>query len=455
MRTAIYCLLFFLLAFQANAGLDEELGAMFSDMVNTTPGDAYKTQRRGVITGGNMALRNRVVNPNLISFVPPGIKSGCGGIDMFGGSFSYINSEQLTQLMRSIAQAAVGYAFQLAIEGMCPTCAQVISKLQKDVAFINSQMRNSCSAAKHIVDSALKPGLESINETFSDHLSTDLSANTGFVEDFFAAREDKTQSPAQHAISAGKSDLFTGNVVHQSLTNSNAVSWYRNGDEQLKRVLMSLTGTYIADKNSDNTDIAYIFRPPTIEPRDFIEGGNLKLYDCESDDCLLSDATVNTVTVSVTGMRDRIKKMLFGTGTCATCTGGIVRKLDQREGGEVIDSSEAKFIEATSPGVQGILNRVAHEPQAAAMIADRMIDVLAVEMTNQIVDEMFETVNQSVASSGKKLDTKILDVMRDRRNKINEQRRAAGEALASIAFMMDLYKTVDTSLRTPSFHRPQ
>ena len=61
----------------ANANLDNEIKGMFTDMINVTPGGSYETQRRGVITGGEIALRNKVVHPNLISFVPPSARGGC------------------------------------------------------------------------------------------------------------------------------------------------------------------------------------------------------------------------------------------------------------------------------------------------------------------------------------------------------------------------------------------
>ena len=104
----------------AKANLNDELQGAFSDMINVTPGGAYDTQRRGVISGGSISMRNKIVHPNLISWVPPEINGGCGGIDLFAGSFSFINGAQFTQLSRSIAQAAVGYAFELAIEGHVP-----------------------------------------------------------------------------------------------------------------------------------------------------------------------------------------------------------------------------------------------------------------------------------------------------------------------------------------------
>lgn len=437
----------------AKAGLDQELAGMFSDMINVTPGGSYETQRRGVITGGSIVSRNKVVNPNLISFVPPGAKAGCGGIDLYGGSFSFINSAQFTQLSRSIAQAAMGYAFQLAIEGMCPTCAQVIAKLQRDVAAINSLMRNSCEAGKFIVDNTVRPGLESINETFKSNLSTKISADTGFVSDWFQAKEDKSTSPDKKAIDAGKANLFTGNVVYNSLNNANATSWFQYGDEQLKTVLMSLTGTYIAAKKLDNSGIEYNFKPSKIEPRDFIEGGMLTIYKCESDECLLPGDS--TETIQVTGMRARVRKMIFGSGTCPTCSGGILRKMQERAGGTVFDPEEQQFIEATSPGAYGLLTRLAHEPGAAGVIAEQLTNVLAIELTNKIIDEMYDTVRNAVESSGKEMDTKILATMRDRREKINEERRVVGQTIAGVSIVLNSYSNIENDMRNNAFHKTQ
>lgn len=169
-----FCLLLFLIS-PAKADLNDELKSTFDGLVNVTPGGSYDTQRRGVIAGGSISMRNKIVHPNLVSWVPPNLNGGCGGIDLFAGSFSYINGAQFTQLSRSIAQAAVGYAFELAIEGMCPTCAQVISKLQSEVAKLNSLMRNSCEFAKTAVNAT---GLQAWRNA---EVEKHAQVNTGLV----------------------------------------------------------------------------------------------------------------------------------------------------------------------------------------------------------------------------------------------------------------------------------
>ena len=437
----------FLLALSAaaDAGLDQEMQAMFTDMVNVTPADAYTAQRRGVISGGSIAMRNKIVNPNLVSFVPPGFKGGCNGIDLFGGSFSFVNAEQLTQLLRNIAQAAMGYAFQLAIEGMCPTCAQVMAKLQKDIEFINGLMRNSCEAAKSVVN---KTGLKAWHDSQMKD-ATNINTSQGYAQDWFQGQENNgSQSPSQVAISHGKADELKGNVVKEALDQASATDWYASGTGDMQMVLMSLTGTLVIGTKDGaaadgGTDLDYRFVPPILKVRDFIEGGNLSIYQCPDAKC--ADPTKQAE--AVTGMRDRVRAMLFGTGVCATCTGGIVRKLGDRTAGVAFTAAEQAFIQATSPGAMGLLFKLAAEPGSAGLVADRMVDVLAVEMTHQIVDEMFDTVRNAVTATGRPMDTSMLDVLRDLRGQINEQRRTAGEATVATSTLIDLYSNVEKNLR--------
>lgn len=441
------CLSVFM-ASPAKAGLDSELNGMFNDMINVTPGESYETQRRGVITGGSLSMRNKLVRPNLISFVPPDIKGGCGGIDLFGGSFSYINSAQFTQLMRSIAQAAVGYAFQLAIEGMCPTCAQIISKLQKDVATLNSLMRNSCEAAQNLVNAT---GLRAWRdkEVFE---AGGLTAQHGYLEDFFKAKEGTTDSPAKVMIAHGAVNEITGNIVYEALQASNAASWYASNDEQMKMVMMSLTGTIIRNVKNDNSDAQYDTRPALLSIRDFIEGGQVTIYKCESSKCLLPEGN-NSQVINITGIRPKIRKMLFGTGAGATGTGGIIRKLASKAPADQFDSDEKKFIAATSPGAYSLLRRLSTEINSAGLAGDRMVDIQAIELTSYFVEEMYDAIRNAVESTGRPMDSSMLQVMRDKKEQINSQRAIAHNAIAGVNTLLSLQENLIRSLREPLNHK--
>ena len=433
----------------AKADLNAELQGAFDDMINVTPAGSYETQRRGVISGGSIVMRNKVVHPNLVSWVPPDIKGGCGGVDLFAGSFSFINGAQFTQLSRSIAQAAVGYAFQLAIEGMCPTCAQVVSKLQSEVAKINSLMRNSCELAKSAVDAT---GLKAWR-TAQIHEHSQVDTGLGFVDDYFNAKEGG-QAPAKIAIANGRADDITGNVVSDSIDTANTTSWYAHGDDQLKMVLMSLTGTAITNKKDDNSDVKYEYRPPILKLKDFMDGGTVQIYKCESAKCLLPDGN-NMQSYDLTGLRTRVRKMIFGNCVANVCVGGILNRMPNRDGGDVYVLDEQKFINGSVPGVAGLLRQVSTEKLSGALVGEKIADVLAAEMASQMVNDMLASVEDSVKSAGQSLDTQMIASMRDVRAQVNDERAIAEHSIAGINSMLALQASVQQTLRSPAFHKTQ
>jgi conjugative transfer pilus assembly protein TraH len=418
-------------------------------MINITPGGSYDTQRRGVISGGSISMRNKVVHPNVVSWVPPDLKGGCGGIDLFAGSFSYINGAQFTQLSRSIAQAAVGYAFELAIEGMCPTCAQVVSKLQSEVAKINSLMRNSCELAKTAVNAT---GLQAWRDE-QVHKHSQVNTGYGFVDDYFNAKESGV-APAKTTIINGKADDITGNVVMQSINAANAANWYAHGDNQLKMVLMSLTGTAITNKKDDQSDVKYDYRPPILKLKDFMDGGNVEIYKCEPEECLLPDGN-NKETIALTGLRALSRKMIFGTCVANLCTGGILNRMTNRSGTTRYVADEQKFIESTIPGVAGMLRRVSTEKQSASLVAEKMVDVVSVEIAASMINEMFISVDTAVKATGQALDTQMQANMRASLDQIKEERHISEGSVAGMNALLNLQEMVQKTLRTPAFHKKQ
>lgn len=95
----------------ASASIQSEMQSWFNEMGaygNVTGAQVVQGQTTTVYTGGSMYMRTPIRNYQLASIAPPSIRGGCGGIDLFAGSFSFINSEQLTALLRNIANNAVG-----------------------------------------------------------------------------------------------------------------------------------------------------------------------------------------------------------------------------------------------------------------------------------------------------------------------------------------------------------
>ena len=121
-----------------SGGLQSELNELFGNMSNYTQPGVYESTRRGVLAGGGAQIRSRRMNIQLIAFEPPNIKAGCGGIDIFLGSFSYINLDQFISFLRAIAANAAGYAFQMALKVSCTICSNVMDAMQQIAQLMTS-----------------------------------------------------------------------------------------------------------------------------------------------------------------------------------------------------------------------------------------------------------------------------------------------------------------------------
>ena len=90
---------------------------------NVTGANAYRGQTMNFYTGGSLYMRTPVRNYPLASITPPSFRAGCGGIDLYAGSFSFINKDQFVALLRNIGNNAIGAAFNMALCSMSPTFA--------------------------------------------------------------------------------------------------------------------------------------------------------------------------------------------------------------------------------------------------------------------------------------------------------------------------------------------
>lgn len=285
----------------AQANLNQQVNEMFNGMINATAPGAYKTATRGVVTGGGVVLRNRITTANIISITPPSAKGGCGGINLYTGSFSFINAEEFVGLLRNVASNAVGiisgFAFNLALEAMDSMTAGVISKLANKIQQLNQMFSNSCQLASGLVTNAFKAVRE----------SSDLgSATSAFVEnvtdDYFGAKNATATSPASKLIDSGKlmTCKHSGNVVWCGIKKVGLASQFVFGSEQTGELALSIIGSWNVTSATDEKggkDLA-----PKPIPRLITEGGvrlmvegtgdkPAQVYKCNDNDCLEPSAT--------------------------------------------------------------------------------------------------------------------------------------------------------------------
>jgi hypothetical protein len=120
----------------------------FGNSVVTHRDSAWSSQRQGHYAAGGFSVRMAIDRTPLFTITPPRFQVGCGGIDAFWGGFSFLNAEWLIQKLRNIMQAAPMYAFQMALQTLCPACAELLATLEAIANQLNSLALDDCEGAK-------------------------------------------------------------------------------------------------------------------------------------------------------------------------------------------------------------------------------------------------------------------------------------------------------------------
>jgi conjugative transfer pilus assembly protein TraH len=95
---SVLCGMLLGLSFTAAADVNGDMNNFFNKLgfaSNTSQPQVWQGQAAGYASGGSLYARTQVKTIQLVSMTLPDINAGCGGIDAYLGSFSFINSEQL------------------------------------------------------------------------------------------------------------------------------------------------------------------------------------------------------------------------------------------------------------------------------------------------------------------------------------------------------------------------
>lgn len=439
----------------AQAGLKDELNSMFSEMSNVSAPGVHESQRRGVVFGGRVSTKNRIINQSVVSFVPPSIKSGCGGIDMFGGSFSFINSEQLVQLMRAVAQNAIGYAFQLALDGVCAPCSKYISILQEAIAKMNQYLGNSCQLAQGLVDGGLKAVTESFRKdeqntaaksgTFKDHMEALVSE---------AGSSLKRDKPTEYA-------KLIGNVTWNELQKNRVGSWFRHGDEDLMEAMLSIAGSVIVgdlidDPNPSpgssgektNKITPLLGNVLTVQELVFgsHSGRTVLMYDCSANrtTCAGNDGATPPHTKQVAnfiGLEKRIKDMLLGSSTGPT-TVGLISKYATENGQSNNRFSEAEkaFLSSLPNGIGGMVRNLSANSEASArQFVEENSALIAIDMSYQLASELLRAVSTAVISSNSAFAKEASELFEKSSRNLQHEFEVLASRHGKLSSVMDRY----------------
>jgi conjugative transfer pilus assembly protein TraH len=315
------------------ADLNAEMQAMFNDLGalgNVTSPGAFRGQAMNLYTGGSLMMRAPGKNYPLINAQLPSLRAGCGGIDLFGGAFSFINKQQFIALLQNIGANAVGYAFKLALQSISPDIDKLLTELQDQINKINAMNINSCEAAQALVNGMVGEYDNSIQSGCAN-----ISQYLGSVTDRADARFScSSNAPAvvKNAANSGDPNVrnatfVKGNVVWQALNQvGGSIS------RQEKELIMSVIGTVVLYPPEDDGSGA---TPRYIEPsivglRDLLLGrgastteGNvdIEVYVCdEPTECMNPGRTAVSVKPFTQLVSERLRRISDNIATRTTQT---------------------------------------------------------------------------------------------------------------------------------------
>jgi conjugative transfer pilus assembly protein TraH len=287
-------ILFFALMPPLHATVQRDLAHFFQKLgasTNTSQEGSFKDQSAGYYAGGSLFARNKVHNTELAHLQLPGYKAGCGGIDMHFGAFSYISSEKLVQLLRSIGSSVGSYGLMLALETMSPQVKNIVAELNDLAQKINMANINSCKVAATALGAVL-PKSDAANHHLCNMIGNDGSY--GGFSDYAAANQGcgaggKRSEVLRAAKGIPQFAKMLGSEFNLAWKAIRENAFLMN-DGPLAEFFMSVSGTLISREQGESFVITS--KPSLVQYENLINallyGGSAHVYACSdrNGDCL-------------------------------------------------------------------------------------------------------------------------------------------------------------------------
>ncbi|MFK5893931.1 MAG: conjugal transfer protein TraH [Pseudomonadota bacterium] len=438
------------------AGLNTQMDNIFNEMSNYTAPGRYETESRGVYSGGHYVMKSKIFNENLVNFQAPSASGGCGGIDVFGGSFSFVNSDQIVQLMRAVASNAQGYAFQLAMDNMCPDCMKWMNELQAKIQQLNDALSNSCQLAQGLVNST-GTAMGMSNQHMTDITLSSIASGVG--EDFADLSEHISSSDTAvtqlNAADPAAIESETGALTYIALYKSNIGTSVPGGDDELIESIMSLTGTIVIG------DVAAAPDGGGSLPTHDLPGGKISIRDlvvgkagAEIYDCSLSDAaepnlcriTIGDVkAIDITGMSTRILQAFNDPG-------GILDRL--RVGDYSSQPTDAqKNVMAALPSSIGskLFTLGPISPDAASDFLSQTVNAISLDIVKKLVDESFRVAFSAISADKDTYKEKSIELLIEQQKALHKEYGALVNEYGSVRMIETYYNSILKGVNKPLY----
>lgn len=390
--------------------------SFLKDSVVVTGGSAgyTTTQARGVFSLGEM----RVVNSDIgtigmpIQFTSPKIKAGCGGIDATLGGFQFLMDEMVEKL-KKIAAAAPAFAFQIALNFLCPECAQMMAQLEALANKLNSMNMDGCQAMQGAQEWASKQ-LETTAAYKAMHGSSDgpfsmqvvkwAKDEKNIINSFVSGVEDFKNNylaqgaSATDADNAAKNNVWTGSLIIKAMNENPKMGAIFGTKGDSESIIRSIAGDIIRDPSKSTPRLV----TPEFSESDLkiLINGNGKLKGIEVSVNAVGNITAGPKTVEITitkGMKQHFKEQL------TTILTKMVNSINTNTP-FAISGDEKEFLSAMPLPIYKILNTEAKKGLAAvgSDSLDSLANTLAAIQAELILGEMMGKIYFSIAEYNNK-----------------------------------------------------
>ena len=455
LRAAAVAACIALASMSAHADISSAMNDAFNSMSNFTRPGVFESQRRGVISGGSYYEREPVVSTDILSMQLPSVRAGCGGIDFFGGSFSFINADQFVQLLRAVAANAKGYAFQIALEYASPSIANTINYLQSIIQKMNDAFGNSCRLAEGIVtDTANALGADIRNRSSISGTISGLFTDIGSA---FTRSEGTDPISQQTNLPPAEKEKFVGNVVWQQLKNHNVARLLvsaTNDEEDEYEQIMSITGTAVINDPTDSGDgeqsnpvSPY---PPLITLEDLVEGSdNVRVYQCRDadDGC----KNISNIPGAIPSLKDLVLRALIGdVSDDGTISDGLLGKFGRYQENE-LTQAEANVASNLFPGAAAMIRNLAiNDGQQGREIATDFSYAIAIEWSFNYIRDILNLARQAASVSNSPKSKDVVKQMDDALKQLNDSYMRLITKYPSYEKLTKTYSDIMSIVRLPN-----
>lgn len=357
-----------------------------------TTGSTIDTDTRRVYFGGGYSIRTPTVSFQPFQVKAPSVRAGCGGIDIAFGAFSYFNKEYLVNFLKAVSTQAPAFAFQTAIQTLCPQCSQLMTKLTQLANSINGLNFNSCQAAQLVggetgeffaskINESLKVGATGPDwlKTFNDKIGDVTGFINNDVKNMFSANgcnpNDK-KCPANF-IYSDKTSLLEYAMEDVP---------YIGNDTAFISLLRTMIGDIVKTGNNGANRIKFKYITPGVEGEEIkrILAGIAygEIPDSSGSICNLSfkydralDQSGGTQNVSIGSLCKSVKEKVDDIAT----------KLINRQ---ALTQNELNFLGMFKVPVYQIFNTLSLQPDALLRAKNELIVYLTYELEYDVLSSI-------------------------------------------------------------------